>query len=358
MFRNSLNLDVLHNFVPLNALTRTRLQEVVAGCRIQSLPAGSVLFRFGDPQVQSVFLLSGQVELIAHDGEVVMVDATDVAANHALAPGNPRQFTATALTTVNILAVNQQRLYDALLWEQSLSSLAQTLFAELPGDIDRDWVLRLLQSRVFHSVPPMNILALIRAMTPRPVADGEQIIHQGAEADCCYFIREGRAKVVQHEGGAATVVAYLGKGEYFGEEALLQDAPRNADVIMLEDGVLMRLEKQDFDRLLKSPSLAALDFASAERLVSSGKGQWLDVRLPEEYKQGHLREAISMPLQDLRHKALQLPQDLQYVVYSFSEQRSAAAAFMLGVLGFRASVLTGGLWNLSPEQRQSNLETG
>lgn len=355
MLRTGLNLDVLHSFVPLNALSRSRLQDVLNGCRIQSLPAGTVLFRCGDPHVQSIFLLSGRLELTERDGEITLLDATDIAANHALAPTNPRQFNATALSTVNILAVNHQRLYDALLWEQSLSSLAQTLFAELPPDIDRDWVVRLLQSHVFYRVPPMNILALIRAMTPMNVSEGEVIVRQGEQADSCYFIREGRAVVVQHEGRESVTMAYLGKGQYFGEEGLLQDAPRNADVTMLEDGVLMRLEKKDFDGLLKAPSLAAVDFAAGERLVALGKAVWLDVRLPEEYKQGHLREALSLPLQDIRHKAQQLPTDRQYLVYSYSEQRSTAAAFLLGVQGFNASVLAGGLWTLSPEQRQQNL---
>jgi CRP-like cAMP-binding protein len=207
MLRTGLNLDVLHSFVPLNALSRSRLQDVLNGCRIQSLPAGTVLFRCGDPHVQSIFLLSGRLELTERDGEITLLDATDVAANHALAPTNPRQFNATALSTVNILAVNHQRLYDALLWEQSLSSLAQTLFAELPPDIDRDWVVRLLQSHVFYRVPPMNILALIRAMTPMNVREGEVIVRQGEQADSCYFIREGRAVVVQHEGRESVTMA-------------------------------------------------------------------------------------------------------------------------------------------------------
>lgn len=355
MMRNALNLDILHSFVPLNALSRSRLQDVLAGCRIQTLPAGTVLFRYGDPNVQSIFLLSGRLELVERDGEITELDATDNAANHALAPNHPRQFTATALTTVNILAVNQQRLYDALLWEQGLSSLAKTLFAGLPPDIDRDWVLRLLQSHIFFRVPPMNILELFNAMTPMTVRKDEVIVRQGDAADCCYFIRDGMARVVQHEGTDSLVAAYLGKGQYFGEEGLLQDAPRNADVVMSDDGLLMRLEKKDFDRLLKAPSLATLDFAAAERLVMVGKALWLDVRLPEEYKQGHLRDALSLPLQDVRHKAQQLPVDRQYIVYSFSEQRSSAAAFLLGVQGFNVSVLAGGLWTLSPEQRQQNL---
>ena len=104
MLRTGLNLDVLHSFVPLNALSRSRLQDVLNGCRIQSLPAGTVLFRCGDPHVQSIFLLSGRLELTERDGEITLLDATDVAANHALAPTNPRQFNATALSnsgTVN-----------------------------------------------------------------------------------------------------------------------------------------------------------------------------------------------------------------------------------------------------------------
>lgn len=353
----TLRIDILHNFVPLNALSQKRRNDVLNGCHIESRPAGNVLFRYGDCDGQCIFLLSGEVELTDHSGEKTLISAMDVAANHAIGQTQPRQYTATAVTPVNVLSVDQERLYNALLWEQSLSGLAQSLFQQLPPDTDRDWVLRLLQSRIFYRVPPMNILELLKSLMPVPVQRGERVIRQGDSADCCYFIHAGRAEVIRHEGEDSVVVAYLGKGQYFGEEGLLQDAPRNADVVMLEDGLLMRLDKAGFDRLLKAPSLDTISFAMALSLVQQDEADWLDVRLPEEFRQGHLRGAVNLPLQDIRRKAQNLPLNRHYIIYSYNAQRSAAAAFMMGVQGFHTSILTGGLLSLDPGQRRRYLDT-
>ncbi len=47
-------------------------------------------------------------------------------------------------------------------------------------------------------------------------------------------------------------------GDAFGEEALLSDAKRNANVTMETNGALMRLSKDDFNELLKEPMLSWL----------------------------------------------------------------------------------------------------
>ena len=50
-------------------------------------------------------------------------------------------------------------------------------------------------------------------------------------------------------------LAELGVGDTFGEEALISEAKRNATVTMLTEGVLMRLNKQDFRELMNEPLL-------------------------------------------------------------------------------------------------------
>lgn len=357
MARKELALDMLHNFIPLNGLSLQRLREVLVDCRIQSIPAGKLLFEYGSCDDNSVFLLSGKMQLIDHNQHKTELVASDPAANYELAAGRPRQFTVKALTPCNILAINQRRLYDALLWEQSLTGVAQNLFAELPLDVDRDWVLRLLQSHIFYRIPLANIVELLQAMMPVDVRKDQVVIRQGDAADCCYFIHEGRAKVRVFEHGEEVVLAYLSKGDYFGEEGLLQEAPRNADVVMLSDGVLMRLRKYAFDRLLKAPSLAAMSFSLAQSQVDLMDAMWLDVRLAEEYKQGHLRGAWHLPLQDIRVRAAHLPLNQHYIIYCDNSHRSAAAAFLLGVQGFNASILAGGLWSLTAAERARYWET-
>lgn len=353
----TLNLDVLHNFTPLNALSEQRLKDVVNGCYVESLPAGAIICRYGECDDRTIFLLSGQVRFIDHHGNETLLAAVEPAANHPLVETKPRQFTVKANKPVNILAVSQQRLHDALLWEQSLSSLAQTLFAHLPENVDRDWLLRLLKSHIFYRLPPMNILELLKVLVEVPVKQGQVIIQTGEKADCCYFIKSGRAEIRQIDNEEMLTVAFLGKGDFFGEEGLLKNAPRNADVTMLEDGVLMSLGKKDFDRLLKAPSLHSLSFALALPQVQAQEAVWLDVRLLAEYQLIHLKGSIHLTLPDIRLKARQLPLNKHYIICCDNGQRSAAAAFLLGIQGYNASVLAGGLWSLSAAERAQYLES-
>ncbi|PTQ89493.1 cyclic nucleotide-binding domain-containing protein [Agitococcus lubricus] len=352
----TLALDVLHNFVPLNALSAQRLKDVVSGCYVESLPPESIICRYGECDDKTVFLLSGTVALIDHHGQQTLLNAIQPAANYALVDSRPRQFTIKSHTPINILTVNQQRLHDALVWEQSLSSLAKALFANLPPSMDKEWVLHLLQSHIFYRLPPMNILELLNALIEVPVKKGQKVISMGDKADCCYFIKSGRAEVKQLDHNEVLTVAYLGTGGFFGEEGLLKNAPRNADVVMLEDGLLMRLEQKDFDRLLRAPSVQSMSFSLAQAVVNSQEAVWLDIRLLEEYQLIHLKGAMHLSLADIRLKARQLPLNKHYIVCCDNGQRSAAAAFLLGIQGYNASVLAGGLWSLSATERAQYLE--
>jgi hypothetical protein len=97
-------------------------------------------------------------------------------------------------------------------------------------------------------------------------------------------------------------LAELGIGETFGEEALIAEAKRNATVTMLSDGVLMRLNKQDFRDLMHEPLLRWVDEGQALKIVQN-KGQWLDVRLPSEYQNLALDGSINIPLYFVRPEA-------------------------------------------------------
>lgn len=351
-----INRDLLQTFVPLNSLSPERLDFLLEGQQIETLQPGTELCRRGESDGYTLYLLSGIVTLENEAGVVQTLDASDIAAAHALAPEQPRAFTVRASTLVNVLRLESHRLDRVLAWDQSSDNLERTLAAQYPGE-NHDWIVRLLQSRFFYRLAPSNVVELFRRLKPEPVSQGQVILRKGDESECCYFIKEGVAEVSIPGDTGPVTLALLEKGQYFGEQGLLIEGPRNADVAMATDGVLMRLEKADFDVLLKSPSLAMVDFTGAMQQVEADTAQWLDVRLVEEQERGILKGAACISLQALRVKSRLLPKDRRYIIYCDTGRRSAAAAFLLGVLGYDTQVLEGGLWSLMRAERDRYLVT-
>jgi Cyclic nucleotide-binding domain len=75
---------------------------------------------------------------------------------------------------------------------------------------------------------------------------GEPIFQQGEAGDSMYAVIDGEVEVVREEaGGESTILGRLGAGQYFGEMALVSEAPRMATVRALtavEVAVMGRME--------------------------------------------------------------------------------------------------------------------
>jgi CRP-like cAMP-binding protein len=84
------------------------------------------------------------------------------------------------------------------------------------------------------------------------VSPGRTIIRQGEPGDRFYIVHRGHVEVTQRdEKGVGNVVDQLDRGDYFGELALLNDAPRNATCRASVPTELLSLSRADFERLVK-----------------------------------------------------------------------------------------------------------
>jgi putative peptide zinc metalloprotease protein len=79
---------------------------------------------------------------------------------------------------------------------------------------------------------------------------GELVIQEGDRGEDFYLIRDGEAEVFTTTGDRERSLALLGPGDYFGELALLERAPRAASVRALARLHVLVVSKGDFDRLL------------------------------------------------------------------------------------------------------------
>ena len=191
-------------------------------------------------------------------------------------------------------------------------------------------------------LPTASIDELFRRFKRIKVGSGAAILRQGDVGDYYYINENGRCLVTRKVGGVEMPLAELKAGDAFGEEALIVEGVRNATVTMKSDGVLLRLNKEDFIELLREPLLRRLSWPQAAQHVAAG-AQWLDVRYPSEYKNFRLPGAVNVPLSEIRNAIDVIDRDREYVVYCQSGRRASAAAFLLSQRGYRASYLDGGL---------------
>src|SRR5215218_356543 len=92
----------------------------------------------------------------------------------------------------------------------------------------------------------------------RSYPKGSVILFQGDPGDSLYVLRQGRVKVVLiGEDGREVILGVLEPGAHFGELALIDDQPRSAHVIAMEDAQLLILRREDFRRRVDAnPSVA------------------------------------------------------------------------------------------------------
>jgi CRP/FNR family cyclic AMP-dependent transcriptional regulator len=92
----------------------------------------------------------------------------------------------------------------------------------------------------------------------RAYPKGSVILFQDDPGDSLFVLRHGRVKVVLiGEDGREVILGVLEPGAHFGELALIDDQPRSAHVIAMDDAQLLILRREDFRRRVEAnPSVA------------------------------------------------------------------------------------------------------
>ena len=336
----------LQDLVPLNALSDARFAEVSRKIVVEEIKKGRYLFRKGDRDNQSIYLLSGNVILIDGHRQVTgeVQAGTDIS-RYPIANQQPRTLSARAVTKIVIARIDSGLLDVFLTWDQTSSTEA----AEINAEDNEDWMTQMLQSDAFIKIPPAMIQRLLIKMQSYPARQGEVVIRQGDDGDYFYTIHKGNCVVTRTtESGEEVKLAELSSGDCFGEESLVSDARRNASVTMTSDGLLMRLAKKDFVELLQKPLVRDIGYEEAAGMVDEG-AVWLDVRSTGEYENSAFDDSVNIPLAQLRGEMPELVYNAKYVICCDTGRRSASAAFILSHKGFEVYVLDGGMNGLSPE---------
>ncbi len=86
---------------------------------------------------------------------------------------------------------------------------------------------------------------------------GEMIFCEYEPGEECYFILEGKVKIIKTLGNTQKTLDIIEAGSFFGEMAILESAPRSASAVALEDVRLLQFNNRNFDIMIRShPQLA------------------------------------------------------------------------------------------------------
>ncbi|CAE7878016.1 Pka-R2 [Symbiodinium microadriaticum] len=96
---------------------------------------------------------------------------------------------------------------------------------------------------VFQNLSEDELLQLAEAFTSQHAEDGEKLVQEGDEGSELFFIESGTVSVRTEE----RELTRLSQGQYFGETALVEKAPRNASVYAVGDVRLRVLTRDHFE---------------------------------------------------------------------------------------------------------------
>ena len=229
----------------------------VAAFEPQKIAFGEIIVRQGDPADALLVVGQGRARILTtgDDGREVMLGTLkdgDVFGETALLQHGERAATVRASSEMLIWRL-ERGVVEGLLRARPEARTwleLQSTARELSGFFRR--------FTAFRSLPAPLLERLLQALRERSVAAGETVVVQGDAPGPMWIVKSGRLRVYREEEGERRPVAYLRRGDYFGELSVFADQPRAATVVAHDACVLLELGPQAFRELIaESPEFAA-----------------------------------------------------------------------------------------------------
>jgi CRP-like cAMP-binding protein len=119
---------------------------------------------------------------------------------------------------------------------------------------------KLRLNAAFRDWPVSEVAVFAEACQLRSLRQGVRLCEEGKSGAVCWLILDGALEVLRRVGGRQVTVARFGAGEWVGQVALLDGAPRSGTVEAATDAEVLILSRDIFTRLLESHAPAALRF--------------------------------------------------------------------------------------------------
>jgi CRP-like cAMP-binding protein len=117
-----------------------------------------------------------------------------------------------------------------------------------PNRVGHDWLATLAELPLFEGLSKRHLRRIAKLARIRRFTAGSALIRAGEVGRAFYVLLDGTARVIRPNGRPRR----LGVGDYFGEMALLDNAPRSADVVAEGEVLALTIDRSGFAKLLRS----------------------------------------------------------------------------------------------------------
>ncbi|TMW52004.1 hypothetical protein DOY81_002922 [Sarcophaga bullata] len=229
-------VESVKNVLLFRSLEKEQMNQVLDAMFERRVEPNEYIIRQGEDGDNFYVIESGTYKVIVNDNHIHTYNDSGIFGELALLYNMPRAATIQAET-------------EGLLWAMDRQTFRRILLKSA-------FKKRKMYETLLNSVPMLKALQnyermnLADALITKRFSKNEIIIQQGDAADGMYFIEEGTVVVKMDQDGDEIEISKLGKGQYFGELALVTHRPRAASVYADSDVKVAFLEVEAFERLL------------------------------------------------------------------------------------------------------------
>ncbi|MCC6177886.1 MAG: cyclic nucleotide-binding domain-containing protein [Chloroflexi bacterium] len=255
-------IEALAGLPFLSGVARHDLVSIAGHLQPEEPIRGEVVIRQGAPGDRFFVVVEGRLSVTRTTSagvveRLAVLGPGDYVGEAALIADVPRTASVIAETPSRLLSLDAGHFRR---WLQGRLDLDEAVHRSLA---DR---ARLSALPLFADCGPAELDRLAARMLVTRYLSGDVIIRQGEPGDRFYLIVDGRAEVVVEYDGESRQVAVLTVGDFFGELALLDSAPRSATVRAVTPVEAYTLDTSDFHGLLgELPASSAIQQVASDR---------------------------------------------------------------------------------------------
>ncbi|OGV77383.1 MAG: cyclic nucleotide-binding protein [Methylotenera sp. RIFCSPLOWO2_02_FULL_45_14] len=265
--------DVLYKIqknVPILAMLNTlQLRELVLESNILLSEPSDIIFKRNDYSTTFFSIIEGELDVLIDEDNVpdATLKAGDFFGELALVSGRRRPGTVRARTKCVIIETPRRVMQKLIGSVQAMRRM-----------LNQVAIKSVVQVCIGLSLSEEDLNDVATHATLKSYNAGEDLFHEGDEADGLYLIQSGSVTVSRMIGGREVVLFYVAAGNYVGEMSLVSGEPRYATVraAVATEAVLIKADRMR-DIIARNPEIrSALDARYLNHLQEQEKRKQLE----------------------------------------------------------------------------------